>query len=48
MTHFKPPGKRTIELEAEQLACKQDENLVNAVCEEEKELPQRVANKQYS
>jgi hypothetical protein len=36
--HIKPPGYRTIEPQSVQKACKQDEDMTNAVCEEEKEL----------
>ena len=37
-THFKPPGVRTVTTQTVQRACKLDEDLINAVCEEEKEL----------
>jgi hypothetical protein len=36
--HFKPPGYRTIEPEAIQIACQDDEGIINTACEEEKEL----------
>jgi len=36
--HFKPPGLRTIHPKAVQRACRNDEGLISAVCEEEKEL----------
>jgi hypothetical protein len=36
--HFKPPGLRTIYPKAIQRACKNDEGLISAVFEEEKEL----------
>jgi hypothetical protein len=36
--HFKPPGIRTITTQTVQRACKLDEDLITAVCEEEKEL----------
>ena len=42
-THFKPPGSRTMTPKAIQRACKKDEDLINAVCEEEKELDARQA-----
>ncbi|KAF4625855.1 hypothetical protein G7Y89_g12307 [Cudoniella acicularis] len=37
-THFKPPGLRTINPKPIQQACKIDEGLINAICEEEREL----------
>lgn len=43
-THFKPSGKRTVEPQAIQQACKEDEGVINAVAEEEKELPQNLAD----
>lgn len=36
--HHKPPGYRTIEPPSIQTACRDDEGMINAVCEEEKEL----------
>ena len=36
--HFKPPGVRDIEPQSVQRACRSDEDIINAVCEEEKEL----------
>jgi hypothetical protein len=36
--HFKPPGLRTVNTKSVQLACKADEDIINAVAEEEKEL----------
>ena len=36
--HFKPPGHRMIQTQSVQKACKEDEDLLNAICEEEKEL----------
>ncbi|PQE18222.1 hmg box protein [Rutstroemia sp. NJR-2017a WRK4] len=41
--HFKPPGKRTLNPQAIQLACRDDEDIINAVCEEEKLLDPRQA-----
>lgn len=43
-THFKPPGKRTLNNLAIQKACKKDENIINAVMEEEKELSHKEAH----
>ena len=40
--HFKPPGIRTINAEVAQKACKKDEDIINAVCEE-KELTEGPA-----
>ena len=37
-THFKPPGLRTVEPRSIRRACKSDEGIINAVCDEEKEL----------
>jgi hypothetical protein len=37
-THFKPPGLRTVNTQSVQRACKEDEGIINAICEEEKEL----------
>jgi hypothetical protein len=37
-THFKPPGSRTIITHTVQQSCKRDEGIINAICEEEKEL----------
>jgi hypothetical protein len=44
-THFKPAGSRTITARTVQHSCKLDEDLISAVCEEEKELtkPQSTA-----
>jgi hypothetical protein len=42
--HFKPPGMRTVTTRAVQRACKSDEDLINAICEEEKELTKKQAN----
>ena len=42
--HFKAPGYRTIEPEAIQLACRDDERIINAVCEEEKLLTKAQAS----
>jgi len=36
--HFKPPGLRTVNFRTVQHACKVDEGIINAVCEEEKLL----------
>jgi hypothetical protein len=36
--HFKPPGHCTIKPEAIQIACQDDEGIINVACEEEKEL----------
>ena len=36
--HFKPAGHRMVETQSVQRACKEDENLINAVAEEEKLL----------
>lgn len=45
-THFQPPGLRTIDPKPIQQACKVDEGLINAVCEEEKELTRDQADRQ--
>jgi hypothetical protein len=37
-THFKPPGLRIVNTQSVQRACKEDEGIINAICEEEKEL----------
>ena len=42
--HFKPPGMRTVSTRAVQRACKSDEDLINAICEEEKELTKKQAD----
>jgi hypothetical protein len=44
-THLKPAGSRTVTTKTVQHSCKLDEDLINAVCEEEKELtrPQATA-----
>ena len=44
--HFKPPGVRTIEPQSVQRACKRDEDIINAVREEEKELDDKQARSQ--
>lgn len=36
--HFKPEGQRIVEPQIIQQACKKDENLISAVCEEERKL----------
>ena len=36
--HFKPPGYRTVNPKAVQQNCKYDEGIINAICEEEREL----------
>jgi hypothetical protein len=41
--HFKPPSMRTVTTHAIQKACKSDEGLINAICEEEKELTDKQA-----
>jgi hypothetical protein len=41
--HFKPPGYRTIQPQSVQRACKSDEGIINAICEEEKELTDKQA-----
>jgi hypothetical protein len=41
--HFKPPGLRTVSTQTLQRACKADEDLINAICEEEKELTETQA-----
>jgi hypothetical protein len=46
-THFRPSGLRTVNGEAIQRACKRDEDIINAVCEEEKELDQKQADGRY-
>lgn len=42
-SHFKPPGLRTVSTQTSQRACKADEDLINAICEEEKELTRTQA-----
>lgn len=42
--HSKPPGFRTIDPQAIRRACQDDEGLINAVCEEEKELTGKQAD----
>lgn len=37
-THFKPPGKRKVSAQTIQRSCAADEDLITAICEEEKEL----------
>lgn len=41
--HSKPPGLRTVEPQSIRRACKVDEGMINAVCEEEKELTENQA-----
>jgi hypothetical protein len=41
--HFNPPGYRTVESQSLQRACKDDEDIINAVCEEERELSEPQA-----
>jgi hypothetical protein len=41
--HFKPSGKRILNPQAIQQACKDDEDIINAICEEEKLLDPRQA-----
>ncbi|PQE18254.1 hypothetical protein CJF30_00010980 [Rutstroemia sp. NJR-2017a BBW] len=41
--HFKPPGIRTLDAKAIRRACKNDEDIINAVYEEEKLLDPRQA-----
>ena len=41
--HFNPPGYRTIEPQSIQMTCQRDEGIINAVCEEEKELTDNQA-----
>jgi hypothetical protein len=43
-THFKPPGTRTITPKSVYIACKADEDIITAVCEEEKELTKEQAD----
>jgi DDE superfamily endonuclease len=42
-THMKPPGKRTLNTRSVQHACKRDEDIINALADEEKLLPKSVA-----
>ena len=42
-THFKPPGTRVVSTFTVQHSCKEDEGLINAVCDEEKELTEAQA-----
>jgi DDE superfamily endonuclease len=45
-THFKPPGLRTVQSQTIQHSCKKDEGIINAVCDEEKELnPDQARNR---
>ncbi|KIN01395.1 hypothetical protein OIDMADRAFT_145468 [Oidiodendron maius Zn] len=37
-THFKPLGLRLVNTQSIQRACKEDKGIINAICEEEKEL----------
>ena len=41
--HFKTPGYRIIDPKAIQRACRDDEGIINSVCEEEKELTKAQA-----
>ena len=41
--YFKPPGMRTVTTRTLQKACNQDEGLINAICEEERELTDNQA-----
>lgn len=43
-THFKPPGLRAVEPQTVQRAYKVDEDIINVVCEEEKELTRAQAD----
>ena len=45
-SHFKPPGLRTVSTQTLQRACKADEDLINAICKEEKELTKTQAKEQ--
>ncbi|KAF8849241.1 hypothetical protein BDZ45DRAFT_697722 [Acephala macrosclerotiorum] len=45
--HFKPLGFREVDSQTIQRACKRDEKIINAVCHEEKELPQKQADQRY-
>jgi len=40
--HFKPPGLRTVTPHTIQQSCKLDEDIINAKCEEEKELTREI------
>ena len=42
--HFKPPGFRTLEGRTIQRHCKEDEGIINAIAEEEKELTKAQAD----
>ncbi|OCK94950.1 uncharacterized protein K441DRAFT_718472, partial [Cenococcum geophilum 1.58] len=46
--HFKPRGYRTVEARAIREACKRDEDLITAVCAEEKELSPRQAKERLN
>jgi hypothetical protein len=48
--HFKPPGYRMVETQTCQRACLHDEGLINAVCDEEKDLTlaQENTREEYS
>ena len=37
-THFKPPSTRAVSTFTVQHSCKEDEGLINTVCDEEKKL----------
>jgi hypothetical protein len=41
--HFKPLGSRTVQPQTIQRACKADRDIINAICEEEKELTEDQA-----
>ncbi len=45
--HFKPPGPRDMNSKGIQRVLKQEEGIINAVCEEEKELRQQLADERY-
>ena len=45
--HLKPPGLRTLTSQSIQRACRDDEDIINAVCEEEKELKKEQAKQRY-
>lgn len=38
LVHFRPPGLHTINPKPIQKACRDDEDIINAICEEQKEL----------
>lgn len=41
--HFKPAGTRTLTSQTNQRACRGDEDIINTVCKEEKELDEKQA-----